>query len=344
MSTSIGFNTQSVQPHPNLSDIAKNATESEKRSLIVKISKIARHSLNSLTHVLHSLGSNQPLQVIKTVTLGISGLKLFALALLPATLAKLDAGYKAEAKATLNETVDIYLGRIDAYGALGEIFTKTVEGLTHIYTAGLAGIGCNASTLNSMSNFVKIVASPLSIVFAVFQGFGMVLTTKNLIETHRFSIIFNKSAALDKPTGDYAQEDFASARQLIETNQAKEKSFVAKHFDTSSDKLIARLHAIEAVAKQAIASVNPKEVLEAKQQLKTTMQTLSGRLTSRQWSNALNLLASTVSTVGFGLSYSPCPIAGFALSGIGASMSIGNFFHDKYRTAQFETTLGIEGG
>lgn len=344
MSASVGLNTLSVQSYPNLSDIAKNATESEKRSLFVKITKIARHSLNSLTYVLHNLTSHPPLQVIKSMAIGVSCLKLFALALLPATLAKLDAGYKAEATATLNEKVDIYLGRIDAYGALGEIFTKTTEGLTHIYTTVLAGIGCNASTLSSMTNIVKIVASPLSIVFAIFQGFGMVLTVKNLAETHRFSVIFNKSAALDKAAEDYAVEDFASGRRLIETNQTKEKSFVAKHFNTSSDKLIARLHAIEAVAKQAIASANPQEVLEAKQQLKTTMQTLSGRLTSRKWSNALNLLASTVSTVGFGLSYSPCPIAGFALSGIGAGMSIGNFFHDKYKTAQFETALGIEGG
>ena len=344
MGQTVCFNTQTSQFNQNLSEIGKRTTDFERISLAVKVSKIFRHTLNSLTYLLHSLSAPPPLGVIRSISLGSSALKLFAIGLLPATLSKLNAGYLAEAQASINEKVDIYLGRIEAIGTLGEIFTKTVEGLTHIYTSIFASFGFQASTLNSMSSFVTTVTGPMSIVFAIFQGFGMVLTAKNLAETHRFSVIFNKSAALKKPVEDYAMEDYIAARKLIETNQTKEKSFVGKHFETSPKKLIARLHAIEAVAKQALSSANPQEVLDGKQKLQTTMQTLSNRLTSKKWSNALSLLASTIGNVGFGLLYSPCPPAGIALSAISCGMSIANFVHDKHKTGQFEMDLGIEWG
>ena len=343
MGQAVCFSTQSGQFNQELSDIAKRTTQPEKVSLAVKISKIARSSLNSLTYALQNFNPRPPSGIIQATAIGSSALKLCSIALLPATISKLAAGYLSEAKASVNEKIDIYLGRIEVIGTLGEIFSKMADGLTHISTALLAGIGFRASMLTNFSNFVTAVTGPLSIACAVLQGGGMILTAKSLVETHRFSVIFNKSAALEKPLEDYALEDYAAGRQLIETNQAKEKSFVGKHFDTSGKKMIDRLHAIEAVAKQALSSANPKEVIEGKQQLQTTMQTLSGRLTSKKWSNVRSLVAGAIGNIGFGLTYSPCPPAGFALSGISGVMSIANFVYDKHRTGQFEANLGIGG-
>ncbi|HEV8050953.1 MAG TPA: hypothetical protein VGP47_00545 [Parachlamydiaceae bacterium] len=318
MTHTISFDARKslIQANQNISDVAKRTSNPEKLSLVVKIAKLVRYIGSTSEHLLNNLRGRPAVGVLKLMTLG----------LLPLTVYKLASGIFSVAKSSINEKIDALLGFIDSAGSLAEITAKTAEGLSAI-----GKVAANAVAW----------AAPLTIASAVLQSCGMILTAKSLSETHRFSIIFTQSAALDKTDLEYSLDDYKTAKQLIITNQTKEKSFVAKHFNADSKKMFVRLQEIEDLAVQLISSANPQFQLEGKQKLKITMQMLSDRLTSKKWSNSLSLLAGAVGNIGFAVVFSPCPAAGFILSAISGAVSLANFFRDKYRTIQFEKAIGI---
>lgn len=253
-------------------------------------------------------------------------LKLTTIATLPFSLYEIAESIYNIAKTTLNEKVDLVLATVSTIGGVLDVVSNIGE--------GLSAIGAVTATA------VKW-ATPLNIAAVVIESVGMVLTTKSLIETYRFSVVFNEAARLDRSVEEYDIEDYRNARKVISEAQSEEKSLIGKHFKTDADKLLSRLLAIETEASKMLVSGNPSEVIAGKRKLQMAMQALSGRMTAKEWSNGLSLLAGTVGIVGFGVLFSPCPPAGFALLAISSVMSIGNYFLDRYLTANFEKDLAI---
>ena len=314
----IGVYVPGAAPEPieAVVEVVKTTFNPEKIWVVSKMAALANYIGNSSRHMLANARN-----------LHIAGsLQLFSLGCVPLVIAGIANALFSSLKTSINEKIDIGLDIAASFGSLGEIVADTAD--------GLAAVGAVASNV--------LWTTPLAIASAVIQGLGMILTVKNLVETHSFSVMFNKESALSKPVSEYSLADYTKVRKLIVERQNQEKSFIAKHFDTNSEKLTDCLIAVEKAAKAALSSGNPKNVLRGKRRLKTTMQTLANRMSERKLSNTLRLLSGSISYVGFGVLFSPCPPAGFMFLAIGAVMSLANFFNDKYHASRFEKSLGIQ--
>lgn len=318
MTLSIGLRIQNdlISTGETVVHVATNVFTTEKVSLGIKVANVVRYI---------GCASNKLLNNTKSLpTVGV--LKLMNLGTVPLAIYEIGRSVFSAAKASLNEKVDAVLGIISTIGTLGDIASTTAQ--------GLAAVGAVASKAIAW-------ATPLAIASAAVEGVGLFLTIKSLIETHRFSKALKQTAALEKPVEEYSVEDFTKGRLLIIDKQNIEKSFTGKHLKTDSTKLNERLLQIESKAQEMIDSDNPQRVREGKQKLQTMMQSLSQRMTSKKWSNALTILSGIVGLVGLGVLFSPCPPAGFILLAISGVLSMVNFFYEKTRTARLEKSLGI---
>lgn len=288
----------------------------EKFWLVSRMAALANYIGNTSRHMLANARNTH-----------ISGsLQLFSLGCVPIVIAGIASGLFSSLKTTVNEKIDIGLDIAASIGSLGEIAADTAD--------GLAAVGAVASG--------ALWTTPLAIASAVIQGLGMILTTKNLVETHRFSVLFHKESGLSKSLREYSLEDYTKIRQLIVERHEQEKSFVGKHFDTDGGKLVERLLAIETAAKAALSSGISKEVLRGKHMLKATMQKLANKMTDKKWSHSVSLLAGTVSYIGFGVLFSPLAPIGYGMLATSGVISLTNFFMDKFNGWRFEKLLGIE--
>jgi hypothetical protein len=294
----------------------KELSPSETITLSVSIAQIARYI---------GCTSKQMLDNIKghAVT---GALKLITVITLPFALYEIAESVYNFAKTTLNEKIDLVLATVSTIGGVLDIVGNIGEGLAEM------GI---------IANHAVKWATPLSIAAVVIESMGMFLTTKSLIETYRFSVLFNEAAKIHRSIEEYDIEDYQKAREMIVKAQFEEKSFCGKHFRTDGDKLLDHLLAIETHAQKMLASENQEVVLEGKRKLQKTMHSLSGRMTSKKWCNGLSLLAGTVGIVGFGVLFSPCLPAGFILLAVSSVLSISSFFLDRYLTNCLENELGI---
>lgn len=312
----VNIKTNLIQASETVVDVAKQTSSPEKVSLAIKITNLARHIGSTSSKFLSDAKHLPAIGVMKLVTLG----------LVPLAVYDIGASIFSAHSGTANEKVDAALGVVAAVGTLGDTAATAAEGLMAVGIVATQALGW---------------VTPLVIVSAVLEGVGMVLVSKSLAETHRFSKVFNQTAALEKPVEEYTLEDFSNARQLIET-KSQEKSFVGKHFKTSADKLNSRLAAIETEAQAMLTSEDPTTVLEGKKKLQTTMQALSKRMTIKKWSNALSLLSGSIGFIALGILFTPFVPAGFALLALSGVLSLVNFFADKAVTSRFEKEIGIK--
>lgn len=315
-SISINIREGVIHTGETIADVVKNISHPEKISLLVKVTNLARHIGSSSKKMLDNIKHLPTVGVMKLITLGLAPLAIY----------DIFVSVFSSIRASTNEKIDVALGVIATVGSLGDTAATTAE--------GLAGVGAVAiQTLGWLT--------PLAIVSAALEGVGMILITKSLIETHRFSTLFNEVAALDKPVEDYSLEDFSKARLLVEAKQAQEKTFIGKHFETNSEKLRNRLMAIENEVQEMLMSGDQQLIMEGKRKLQTTMQILSKRMSMKKWSNVLTLLAGAVSFVGLGLLFTPSSPAGFVLLAVSSVISLANFFAGKAITNRFEKDLEI---
>jgi len=284
-------------------------------SLSVKLLQIIRYIGESSKQLL-SNAAGKPIAGILVLT---------TVANLPFALHELAMSVYNIAKTTLNEKIDIFLGAVSNIGGVLDVVANIGE--------GLAAVGSVA---------VKTVtwATPLSIAAAAIESIGMVLTAKKMMETVQFSKAFHQAAKLTESSEDKSA-NYKKVCQLILEGQSQESSFIGKHFGVDSEKLEQRLLEIEQEANLKLSSEDEEVVEEGKQILQTTMQTLSSRITRTNWSHALSLLASTVSIIGFGILFSPCPPAGFILLAVSSVVSIGSYFVNKYLDIGFEEDMMI---
>lgn len=305
--------------HEVVVDTAKSITSKEQFLMTIKITSLVRHIGMTSKKMLDNARSLPVVGALKLAKFGLVPFGIYEIGMLI---------YSAQ-KVSISEKIDALLGVTAAVGSLGEITANIAEGLTAVGLVAAKAIAW---------------ATPLGLICAGIQVANMVLTAKSLAETHRFSKIFNQVARWDRPVEECLLEDYKKMRQLIEKEQTQEKSFIDKHFKTNGDHLIERLQAIESKAQLMLASANPLDISQAKNDLKRTMQALSKRMTTKKWSNALSLLIGAVSFIGVGLLFSPCPPAGFAVLALTSGMSIIQFFVEKMNTTQFEKELGIKRG
>lgn len=300
----------------SFTDVVKSTSHPEKISVAVKLAGVVRNIGNTSKEMLNN---SKRLPVV-----GV--LKLTAIALIPLTIYEIASSIFSVVKTSFNEKLDIALNVISNLGSLLDITGTIAEGLSAIKVVAKSAVHW---------------AGPLGIVATVIESVGMALKTKNLIETERFSKIFKETAGLDLSDEEYSLENYKKARELVAEKHSQEKTFVSKHLSTDGEKLNERLLAIESEAKEFLASNNLEDVLKGKNKLKTTMQSLSQRMTTKKWSTGLSLLASTISIIGFGLLFSPLPPVGMAFLALSSILSIINLFMQKAQTKSFEKGLGI---
>lgn len=295
----------------------KSVTSSEFLNLTVRVGNLVRFIGSTSKQLLANARGLPVVGVIK-----LSGVLLFPLTILDTARSVVNF-----VKSTFNEKIDIVIGFVATVGAVIEVVANVAEGVSAI---GLVTAKAVAWT------------TPLNIAAVVIEGVGMILSAKSLYESHRFSVLYENAASLSKSVEEYSFDDFNKARMLLEKNQSEEQSFIGKHFRTDSSKLMSRLKLIGGKAQLLILSGDHQKVMEGKLRLKTTMESLSQRMTAKKWSNALSILAASVGIVGFGVLFSPCPPAGFAVLAVSSVLSLINFFVDKHLTNRFEKELGIQ--
>ena len=296
-------------------DVVKRTSDSEKITLAVKAVNLFRYIGCTSTHLLNNT-KHLPM---------VGALKLVKLGEVPLTVHEMFSSFFS-AKTTINEKVDTGLSLVSDVGSLTDVATSTME--------GLIAVGVVAKEAGKW-------ITPVSIVVLAMEGIEMIFLTKSLIEMHRFSKIFTEASSLDKSLEEVTIENFTKIRELILEKTSQEKSFISKHFKTDADKLNERLLVIESEAKTLFASESTEERLEGNHKVQTTIELLSKRMTVKKWSNALNLLIISISVIGFGLLFSPCPPIGFAFLAVSGVLSLLNFFLEKALTSEFEKELGI---
>ncbi len=208
-----------------------------------------------------------------------------------------------------------------------------------------------AGAAKSMASFLKGVGAvsksaiawtaPLGIACIPLEVIGLGLDIKALVKTCRFASKLTQAAVLEKQTEDYTEEDYRSGMSVIENQRKKDKGFIKANFSKDETQFAHRLMMIEACAKERIASANPDVKKEGKEILKTTMETLSKRISTKKWSQTLSLIASIVGLVaGLILTFTPLAPLGLALV-IGISVfSLGKkFIYDKRKEKQFNKDI-----
>jgi len=299
-------------------EVVENLTVPESISLAIRVASLVRFIGSTSKQMLDNARSLPFVGFLKMTSLGAVPFIIYDLGVSVFTVTQL----------TFNEKIDVVLSVVSSLGVLGDVIADMAEGLLAIGKVSAQSV---------------VWATPLNIAAVVIASVGMILTTKKVMEVHCFSVLFKEKASLNKTDDEYGLEDFNCARKLIIKRQNEESSFITKNFGkaVNEEQFLGRLTAIESEAKILLSSTNSNDVLRGKHKLKSTMQTLSKRLTVNKFSGALNLLIETVGLIGFAVLFSPCPAAGFGILAVHGVVSLIDFFVGRFLTQRFLKELQI---
>lgn len=290
-------------------------TSIEKVGLAIKITSLMRYVSHAICSGIRSLKTYRPLEPVK----------IFLLATIPMSIHNIATNVMGVKGSTTNEKVDVGLNIVSEVGSIGDVIGVSMD--------GLVSVGLVAAK-------VAVWATPLFLVGMGLELGGLVLTTKNLVEIHKFSKTFKESANLKSKVENYALEHFSQGVALINEQSQKERSFVSKHFGIGSEKLIGMLQDIEGKAKEVFASDDEGRKAKYLHKMKSTLEFLDKRMTTLKWSKAFTIMVTTISFVAVGvLLFTPAAPLGFALLGLGAALGITHYFKMKVLTKEFENEL-----
>jgi len=319
MTLSVKVNIQDQVGHTGreVVDTLKSTSPSEKVKLSIKAITLARYIGSSSKKMLAN-GRHLPV---------VGALKLMKLPLIPLSLHAIKSAFSSKNTLTGNEKIDRGLDVAASIGTVGDTVVSLGEGL---------------KALGAVTSHAIWWATPLVVVSAVLEAAGLILLVKTMLETRRFSRLFEQASGSKKPNEVYTLEDFTRVRLMIEEKSQQEASFISKHLKTDGKRLNKRLEQIDQTVQRLLSSSDEQEVLKGQRQLQTTMETLKGRIKTKQQSAALSILTGVVSLVAFGLLFTPAGLVGYGLLAGSGAVSLGNFFNDKAKTRQFEQTLGLK--
>ncbi|MEI8364893.1 MAG: hypothetical protein WCF65_00605 [Parachlamydiaceae bacterium] len=301
----------SQKPCTILNGIA-NANPKEKISLTGSVLNCCRNVVHSMAYFCRS--NARPLEP----------LKMFAFISVPMRIAAIVSTVFSFKNSSRNEKID---SALDISAGVG-----TVTGGISTAAGGLAGAGAVG---------VKSIAwaSPLGIIGSVFSCFDIILTTKKLIEGCRFSKELKGAAAFGKSAEGGILNDYKNVRELIETKQSKENSFISKHFDISPKVLIASMKRIEDTATEIFATGDFDKIAHCNKALKSTMETLVDRVTATKNSKIYSIARNVLGLIGFGLFFSPLIAVGFATVAVNSVWSVADIIGKNISRNRFEKQL-----
>lgn len=285
--------------------------------LSISASSFLRHTVHSICESIRSIKNARPLESFKIVLL-LS---------VPISIKSIGESVLSIKGSNNSEKVDAVLNIVSEVGTIADVIATSAEGFIPL---GLATVK------------IAVWATPLFLVALGLEMAGLVLTTKNLIETHRFSKTFEKSADLTRKVEEYSVKHFASGVASIVEGTRKGRTFVTKHFGVASENLHARLEKIQKKATEVFASTDEVRKEKYRHKMKRTMELLDKRMTTMKWSRAATITLVVLAVIGVAvLMLTPAAPVGFAILGVAAALSITHYLTMRSLDGKFEREMKL---